>query len=94
MNNYTQLFWESVKKSFLIKESGQSIAAVDPKTPKTVGGQPAQASQKLSIAGGKKEIISDHIRKLAVSINKSLKFWRLIIHIFKTDIYSMVVPNI
>lgn len=76
MNNYTQLFWESVKKSFLIKESGQSIASVDPKTPKTVGGQPAQASQKLSIAGGKKEIISDHIRKLAVAINKSLKFWR------------------
>jgi len=76
MNNYTQLFWESIKKSFLIKESGQSVAAVNATTPKTIDGLPAQASQKLSIAGGKKEIISGHIRKLSVTINKSLKFWR------------------
>lgn len=75
MKNYTQLFWESVKQSFLIKESGQSIASVDPKTPKTVGGQPAQASQKLDISGGKREIVSSHIRNLALTLNNSLQFW-------------------
>jgi hypothetical protein len=74
MKNYTQLFWDSVKS--LIKESGQSVASVDPKTPKTYGGQPAQASQKLDISGGKREIVSSHIRKLAVELNKSLNFWR------------------
>lgn len=74
MKNYTQLLWESVKS--LIKESGQSVAAVDPKTPKSYAGQPAQASQKLDISGGKREIVSSHIRKLALELNKSLKFWR------------------
>ncbi len=75
MTNYTQLFWESFKDSFIIKESGQSIASVDPKTPKTIDGHLAQASKKLDISGGKKEITSDHIRRLAVTINNSLNFW-------------------
>lgn len=74
MKNYTQLLWESVK--YLIKESGQSVAAVDPKTPKSYSGQPAQASQKLDISGGKREIVSSHIRKLALELNNYLKFWR------------------
>ena len=74
MKNYTQLLWEYVRYS--IKESGQSVAAVDPKTPKSYAGQPAQASQKLDISGGKREIVSSHIRKLALELNKSLNFWR------------------
>ena len=75
MNNYTQLLWKGLKRNIII-ESGQSVASVDPKTPKTYAGQPAQASQKLDISGGKREIVSAHIRKLAIEINKYLKFWR------------------
>ena len=59
-----------------INESGKSIAGVDPKVPKTYQGQLAQATQKVDISGGNRDIISSHIRTLALQLNDSLKFWR------------------
>ena len=58
-----------------LSESGQSVASVDPKTPKTYLGEPAQAIKKLNISGGKREIISNHIRDFVINLNKSLNFW-------------------
>ena len=66
--------WSGVDE--ILNESGKSIAGVDPKTPKTYQGQPAQATQKVDITGGKRDIISSHIRSLALQLNDSLKFWR------------------
>jgi len=73
-NNILSL-WSGVDDKIL-NESGQSVAGVDPKTPKTYGGQLAQATQKVDISGGKRDIISSHIRSLALQLNDSLKFWR------------------
>lgn len=75
MKNYSKLFWESLKKTLII-ESGQSVASVDPKTPKTYGGELAQASKKLDISGGKRVIVSTHIRNLALKLNQVLNFWK------------------
>lgn len=64
----------------LIKESGQSVASIDPKTPKTVNGQPAQATTKLKIvdADGKDihSKVSADIKELVYALNQSVGFWK------------------
>ena len=74
MNNYTKLLWGLLKSQ--LNESGKSVASVDPKTPKTYGGELAQAMSKLDISNGKREIISAHIRDLALELNTYNKFWK------------------
>lgn len=66
---------KNVSDSITLNESGQSVASVDPKTPKTYLGEPAQATKKLNISSGNKNIISSHIRELAVTLNNHLNFW-------------------
>lgn len=64
----------------LLMESGKSVASVDPKTPKTVNGQPAQASTKLKIVDPKgKDIhstVSKDIKDLVYSLNAKVGFWK------------------
>lgn len=64
----------------LITESGASVASVDPKTPKTVNGQPAQATTKLKIvdANGKDihSSVSADVKELVYSLNEKVRFWK------------------
>lgn len=76
MKNYTKLLWGDLRTNIILKESGQSVASVDPKTPKTYMGEPAQANKKIDISGGKREIISSHIRDLTLELNSKLHFWK------------------
>lgn len=66
---------KNISRSKTLNESGQSIASIDPKTPKTVNGKTARADKKLNISGGNRTIISDHIRDLAITLNKHINFW-------------------
>jgi hypothetical protein len=63
----------------ILNESGKSTAMVDPKTPKTVNGEEAMASKKLSIVGPDgKDLhgpVSDDIKELAIALNGKVKFW-------------------
>lgn len=59
----------------ILSESGQSIASVDPTTPKMFKGEPVQAKTKLSISGGKARTVSNDIRELTHALNKKLKLW-------------------
>ena len=63
----------------LLTESGQSVASVDPKTPKFVNGQPAKASTKLKIVDAQgKDIhsaVSNDVRELVHALNEKVKFW-------------------
>ena len=76
MKNYTQMLWSEFRSNLILLESGQSVASVDPKTPKTYMGEPAQASKKLDISGGKRDVVSSHIRNLALELNSQLHFWK------------------
>lgn len=64
----------------LLMESGKSIAAVDPKTPKMVDGQPAQATTKLKIVDPQgKDIhsaVSKDIKELVYVLNAKVGFWK------------------
>lgn len=64
----------------LLMESGKSIAAVDPKTPKLVNGQPAQATTKLKIVDPQgKDVhsaVSRDIKELVYVLNAKVGFWK------------------
>ena len=64
----------------LLNESGMSVAAVDPKTPKTVNGQPAQASTKLKIVGADgKDVhssVSADVKEVVYALNAKVGFWK------------------
>jgi hypothetical protein len=64
----------------LLMESGQSVAAVDEKTPKMVDGQPAQATTKLKIVdpSGKdiKSTVSANVKELVYALNDKVHFWK------------------
>lgn len=76
MKNYSRLLWEDLKSFLILNESGQSFARVDANTPKTYGGELTRATKKIDISGGKREIITSHIRDLVLEINKFTKFWK------------------
>jgi len=76
-----QIAAELIKEEVeLITESGASVASVDPKTPKTVNGQPAQATTKLKIvdASGKDihSSVSADVKELVYSLNEKVRFWK------------------
>lgn len=64
----------------LLSESGQSVASVDDKTPKTVNGQPAQATTKLKIIDtqGKdiRSSVSADVKELVYALNGKVHFWK------------------
>jgi hypothetical protein len=64
----------------LLNESGQSVAAVDDKTSKTVNGQPAQATTKLKIIDpqGKdiRSSVSADVKELVYALNSKVGFWK------------------
>lgn len=64
----------------MLVESGQSVAAVDEKTPKMVNGQPAQATAKLKIVDptGKdiKTTVSSNVKELIHALNAKVHFWK------------------
>jgi hypothetical protein len=64
----------------LLNESGQSVASVDDKTPKTVNGQPAQATTKLKIVDpqGKdiRSSVSADVKELVYALNDKVHFWK------------------
>ena len=64
----------------LLTESGQSVAAVDDKTSKTVNGQPAQATTKLKIVDpqGKdiRSAVSGDVKELVYALNDKVHFWK------------------
>jgi hypothetical protein len=64
----------------LLNESGQSVAAVDDKTSKTVNGQPAQATTKLKIVDphGKdiRSAVSGDVKELVYALNSKVGFWK------------------
>lgn len=64
----------------ILLESGQSVAAVDPKTPKTVNGQPAQATSKLAIVTKDgidvRSSVAKDIRELVHNLNGAVGFWK------------------
>jgi hypothetical protein len=64
----------------LLTESGKSVASVDPKTPKTVNGQPAQATTKLKIvdASGKDihSSVSNDVKDMVYQLNARVRFWK------------------
>ena len=64
----------------LLSESGASVASVDPETPKTINGVPAQATQKLSIVDAQgndiHSSVSDDIKELAIALNSKVNFWK------------------
>jgi hypothetical protein len=64
----------------LLNESGQSVAAVDDKTSKTVNGQPAQATTKLKIVDpqGKdiRSSVSADVKELIYALNSKVGFWK------------------
>ena len=72
-----QLIKEEIE---LLNESGQSIAAVDHKTPKTVNGKPAQATTKLKIVDEKgndiHSAVSTDVKELVHSLNSKVGFWK------------------
>lgn len=61
-------------------ESGQSVAAVDAKTQKTVNGEPAKATTKLKIVGPDgKDIhttVSADVKELIYRLNDKVGFWK------------------
>jgi hypothetical protein len=72
-----QILRESI---MMLIESGQSVAAVDDKTPKMVNGQPAQATTKLRIVdpNGKdiKNAVSTDVKELVHALNGKVRFWK------------------
>ena len=66
--------------NMLLTESGQSVAMVDPKTPKTINGEPAKATTKLSIVDKRgrdiQNHVSDDIKLLATTLNHKVGFWK------------------
>ena len=72
-----QIIHEEIK---LLNESGQSIAAVDPKTQKTVDGHPAQATTKLKIVDTQgtdiHSTVSGDVRELVHALNDKAHFWK------------------
>jgi hypothetical protein len=81
-NPYAALAEELINKlaTELLVESGRSVAAVDPKTPKTVNGQPAQATTKLKIVDPQgKDIhskVSKDVKDLIYVLNERFGFWK------------------
>jgi len=82
-NPYASLVNELIEVVFrntLLLESGQSVAAVDSKTPKTFDGGPAQATTKLKIvddAGNDiANSVSKDVKSLAQALNKKVRFWK------------------
>lgn len=79
----TEFINELIEKVFndILFESGASSAMVDPKTPKTVNGQEARATQKLSIVDKRgRDIhsnVSDDIKRLAIALNHKVGFWKI-----------------
>lgn len=76
-----QLAKQIIKEHYsLLVESGKSVAAVDPKTPKMVDGQPAQATTKLKIVDpqGKDvhSVVSRDIKELVYVLNTKVGFWK------------------
>ncbi len=69
-----------IKEEILLIESGQSVAAVDDKTPKTVNGRPAQATTKLKIVDptGKdiRNYVSSDVKELVYALNDKVHFWK------------------
>ena len=69
-----------IREEILLLESGQSVAAVDDKTPKTVNGQPAQATTKLKIVDpqGKdiRSSVSGDVKELVYALNDKVHFWK------------------
>lgn len=72
-----QILRESI---MMLVESGQSVAAVDDKTPKMVDGKPAQATTKLRIVDPKgndiKNAVSSDVKELIHALNSSVGFWK------------------
>lgn len=72
-----QILRESI---MMLVESGKSVASVDPKTQKTVDGQPAQATTKLKIVDPQgKDIhssVSRDIKELVYVLNARVGFWK------------------
>lgn len=76
-----QMAKQIIKEHYtLLMESGKSIAAVDPKTPKMVNGQPAQATTKLKIVDpqGKDvhSMVSKDIKDMVYALNAKVGFWK------------------
>ena len=71
---------KQIVKEVLLMESGASVASVDPKTPKTIDGEPAQATTKLSIVDKKGNDIhnkvSEDIKELVITMNNKVGFWK------------------
>jgi len=67
---------QKISQNKNLNESGQSIAAVDPKTPKLLNGAPIRITKKISIEGGQASKVSSDIRKLTYALNDVLKFWK------------------
>jgi hypothetical protein len=69
-----------IKEAILLIESGQSVAAVNDKTPKTVNGRPAQATAKLKIVDqdGKdiRNSVSTDVKELVYALNSKVGFWK------------------
>ncbi len=77
----TELAKQILKEYYsILVESGKSIAAVDPKTPKMVNGQPAQATTKLKIVDPQgKDVhsaVSRDIKELVYALNTKVGFWK------------------
>ena len=81
-NSMKEFVNELIEKTFrdMLSESGASTAMVDPKTPKTVNGEEARASQKLSIVDKRgRDIhgaVSDDIKLLVTTLNHKVGFWK------------------
>ncbi len=76
-----QIVLELIKEeASLLAESGLSVASVDPKTPKTVNGNPAQATTKLKIvdATGKDihSSVSADVKEMVYALNERVRFWK------------------
>jgi hypothetical protein len=86
---YKQMAHELIESYFstmssdgrLLKESGQSVASVGPRPEdaKTVNGDPAQASTKLSIVDDDKSIadkVSSDVKEFVKALNSRIHFWK------------------
>lgn len=75
-----QIAKQLIREEILLLESGKSVAAVDDKTPKTVNGQPAQATTKLKIVDpqGKdiRSAVSGDVKELVYALNDKVHFWK------------------
>jgi hypothetical protein len=75
-----ELAKQLIREEILLIESGQSVASVDDKTPKTVNGQPAQATTKLKIVDpqGKdiRSSVSADVKELVYALNDKVHFWK------------------